>query len=293
MMSLKNYKKFYAGSLTNIPENQIEKFLTEAEQKRKNKRVDKIHISISPKRVSKELIIQLKKYNVILVELEVKIANDFILKKCKFDFDNEDIKKASKLIKKSKLQLGYQLMIGLPDSTKIDEEESAKRLIKYKPTLVRIYPVLVLKETEIEKAYKNEEYEPLNLQQAIERCKDVIYVFNRKKIKAITIGTLNGNTLSKNDNLRIIAGPVHKAFPDLVEDSIWYDSIVGKIKKISSKVKEVKIEVHPSNVNNVIGYEKENEKKIKEIYAVDIQVTPNDKIKPGRSEMKILTVYED
>lgn len=294
-MNLKKYTQFYAGSLTKIPENEVEKFLEEANEKRKNKRLDKIHISIIPTRISKETIMLLKKYNVITVELEIKIANDFILKKCNSGFSYEDIKKAVKIIKKARLNLGFQLMVGLPDSTKIDEQESAKILARFRPNLIKIYPVIVVKGTEIEKYFNNEEYKPLTLPQAIERCKELIYIFNRKKIKAITVGNINESLIDKNEKekFRIIAGPNHKAFAQLVEDSIWYDSIVGKIKKYNSKVKEVKIEVHPSNVNNVIGYERENVKKIKETYSVDITVNPNDKIKPGRSEMKVLTVYED
>lgn len=295
MMNLKNYTQFYAGSLTQIPENELEKFLEEANEKRKNKRVEKIHISVIPTKISKEFLTTLKKHNVITVELEIKIANSFILKKCNCEFDYEDIKRASKLIKKCRMNIGYQLMVGLPDSTSIDEQESAKQLIKFKPELIKIYPVLVIKGTDLEKEFNHEEYKPLTLQQAIERCKELIYIFNRKKIRAITVGNINENVVNKSEkeNLRIIAGPTHQAFPQLVEDSIWYDSIVGKIKKYNSKVKEVKIEVHPSNVNNVIGFEKENVEKIKELYSVDITVTPNEKIKPGRSEMKVLTIYED
>ncbi len=289
---MKNYKQYYAGSMTTIKESEQEKFLQDANEKMKTKRLEKLHISVEPTKVSKEFLNLLKKYNVITVELEVKIANDFILLKYNAGYKVEDIKKASKLIRRNRMILGYQLMVGFPDSTKIDEQESAKQLIKCKPSLVRIYPTLVIKDTDLEKEYKNGEYEPLTLPQAIDRCKDLIYMFNKKRIKAITVGNLNENNIKK-DEVKIIAGPTHEAFAQLVEDSIWYDSIVGKMKKYNNKVKEVKIEVHPTNVNNVIGYERENAEKLKELYSVDIKVIPNEKIKPGRSEMKILTIYED
>ena len=44
------------------------------------------------------------------------------------------------------LHLGHQMMVGLPESTRIDEINTAKALIKLKPKMVRIYPVLVIKE---------------------------------------------------------------------------------------------------------------------------------------------------
>lgn len=289
---MKNYTQYYAGSLTNIKEDERQEFLREANKKMKEKRADKLQISIEPEMVTKELLQMLKQNNVITVELEIKIANNYILKKYKSNFQVEDIKNASKLIKRNRLDLAYQIMVGFPDSTKIDETESAKLLMKFRPKLVRIYPVFVIEGTDLEQSYKNNEYEPLNLPQAIDRCKDLIYIFNKKRIKAKTVGSIDENNLSK-EKIKVIAGPIHNKFDQLVEDSIWYDSIVGKIKKYNNKIKEVKVEVHPTNVNNVIGYEKENIKKFKELYSVEIQVTPNEKIKPGRAEMKILTIYED
>lgn len=292
---MKDYMQYYAGSLTNIKKSEREKFLQEANERMRAKRLEKLHVSVAPTLISKDFMLMLKKYNVITVELEVKIANDFILKKYNAGFTWEDIKKASKLIKRNRMNLGYQLMVGFPDSTKLDEQESAKQLIKFRPSLVRIYPVLVLEGTELAEEYEHKVYEPLTLPQAIERCKELIYVFNKKRIKAITIGNINETNVKKEEKneIKVIAGPTHQAFAQLVEDSIWYDSIVGKIKKFNSKAKEVKIEVHPSNVNNVIGYERENAKKLNEVYSVEIKVIPNEKIKPGRSEMKILTIYED
>ena len=45
------------------------------------------------------------------------------------------------------------MMVGLPESTRIDEINTAKALIKLKPKMVRIYPVLVIKGTKLEKEY--------------------------------------------------------------------------------------------------------------------------------------------
>jgi len=259
---MKKYTQYYAGSLSNIDESDIRSFLREANEKMKNKRLEKLHISVEPTMVSKEFLKILKQYNVITVELEVKIANNFILKKYNANFVLEDIKKASKLIKRSRMNLGYELMVGFPDSTKIDEIESVKYLMKFRPKVIRLYPVLVIEGTDLAQAYRNKEYEPLTLTQAVERCKDIIYMFNKKKIKEITVVDINEENLNKGE-ISVIAGPTHKDFPQLVEDSIWYDSIVARIKKYNSKVKEVKVEVHPVNVNNAIGYEKENQVGLK------------------------------
>ena len=91
----------------------------------------------------------------------------------------------------------------------------------------------------------------------------------------------------------VVAGPYHPAFGQLVEDSIWFDSIVDKIKKINDKVKEVKVKVNFVDMNNVIGHKRSNIKKIKDTYEVDVLVEADSKIKPGKSELIILQTYDE
>ena len=88
-------------------------------------------------------------------------------------------------------------------------------------------------------------------------------------------------------------GPYHEAFGQLVEDSIWYDSILEKIKNFNVKVKEIEIVVNSENVNNVVGHKKENINKLKDLYDVDVKIKQKDEIKPGKFEIKIIKTYTD
>ena len=60
------------------------------------------------------------------------------------------------MIRWNGFKLGHQMMVGLPESTRIDEINTAKALVKLKPKMVRIYPVLVIKNTKLEEEYKEE-----------------------------------------------------------------------------------------------------------------------------------------
>jgi histone acetyltransferase (RNA polymerase elongator complex component) len=187
------------------------------------------------------------------------------------------------------------MMVGLPESTVLDEINTAKALIKLKPKIVRIYPVLVIKGTKLEEEYNKGEYEPLSVVQAVERCKEVTTLFNNKKIKVIRIGLQNTEEITdpSNKNSEVVAGPFHPAFRQLVESAMWYDVIVNKIKKINTKVKEVEIIANPDDINNIIGHKKENIEKLKEIYEVDVIVKSDETIKNGNFEMKIEKTYDD
>ena len=49
--------------------------------------------------------------------------------------------------------------------------------------MVRIYPVLVIKGTELEREYQNKEFIPLTVSQAVERSKEILKLFAKKKYK--------------------------------------------------------------------------------------------------------------
>ena len=286
---------FFGGSFTGIEIEKQEALLKAAFEFVKAKKVNSIRVSTRPDYIDKEKLKLLKKYGVKTIELGVQSTNDYILRRCKRNHTFADVKKASRLIRWKGFTLGHQMMVGLPESTKLDELNTAKDLAKLKPKIVRIYPVLVIKGTELEKEYKEGKYEPLTVEQAVERCKELCYFFGKKKINVIRIGLQSTATICNpsNQGSEVVAGPYHEAFGQLVEDSIWYDSILEKIKKFNVKVKEIEIKVNPENINNIVGHKKENIKKLKDLYDVDTKIIQSKEIKPGKFEIEILKTYTD
>ena len=286
---------FFGGSFTGIEPEFQEKLLSTAYNFIKEKKVDSIRISTRPDYIDKKTLKRLKKYKVKTIELGVQSTNDYILEKCKRGHTFADVKKASKMIRWNGFVLGHQMMVGLPESTALDELNTARDLAKLKPKMVRIYPVLVIKGTELEQEYVNGNYEPLTIEQAVERCKELCYFFEKKKIDVIRIGLQNTETITnpKDEKSEVVAGPYHETFRGLVESSIYYDTIVEKIKKINTKVKEVEIKVNPQNVSNVVGYRRENIKKLKEIYDVDVVVKQDEKCPIQKIDIEITKKYQD
>lgn len=286
---------FFGGSFTGIDEDIQEELLQAAFEYIKQKKVNSIRISTRPDYINKDILKRLKKYKVKTIELGVQSANNYILSRCQRGHTFEDVKKASKLIRRRGFTLGHQMMVGLPESTKLDEINTTKSLIKLKPKIVRIYPVLVIKGTKLEEEYKNNEYIPLTVNQAVERCKDIVAMFNKKNIKVIRIGLQNTNTIDEpgHNESEVVAGPYHPAFRQLVESSMWYDSMLEHIKQFNTKVKVVEIKANPVNINNIIGHKKENIKKLNEIYDVEVNVISDESIKPGDFKVNILKTYEE
>ena len=285
---------FFGGSFTAIDEKTQVELLEAVQEYIQNKKVNSIRISTRPDCIDKEILKRMKKYHVKTIELGVQSTNNYILKRCKRGHTYEDTKKASKLIRRYGFILGHQMMVGLPESTKQDEINTAKELIRLKPKIVRIYPVLVIKDTELADEYERGDYTPLTVGQAVERCKEIVDLFNRNKINVIRVGLQNTEEITDpgTEKSSVIAGPYHPAFRQLVESSMWYDSIVNKIKKVNAKVKKVKIIANDVNVNNIIGHKKENIEKLKDVYDVEVVIEKSEEIKPGKFKIEIVESYE-
>lgn len=286
---------FYGGSFTAIEEKKQEELLETAYEYIKNGQVESIRISTRPDCIDKETLKRLKKYKVKTIELGVQSTDDYILKRSNRGHNFADVKKASKMIRWNGFKLGHQMMVGLPESTRIDEINTAKALIKLKPKMVRIYPVLVVKNTKLEKEYQEGKYEPLPLVQAVEICKELVRMFADKNIEIIRVGLQNTDEITEPGSKKseVVAGPYHPAFRQLVESAMWYDAIVGKIKKLNVKVKEVEVTVNPIDANNVIGHKKENVMKLKNTYDVDLILKQDEAIKQGKSKIEITKTYQD
>ena len=286
---------FFGGSFTGIDVKIQEELLQVAYEYIKQGKISSIRISTRPDYIDKNILKRLKKYKVKTIELGVQSANDYILNRAGRGHNFEDVKKASKLIRLYGFRLGHQMMVGLPESTRIDEINTAKQLIKLKPKMIRIYPVLVVKGTKLAKEYEEGVYTPLPLVQAIEICKELVRMFDDKKVDVIRVGLQNTDEITdpKLEGSEVVAGPYHPAFRQLVESSMWYDAIVSKIKKLNVKVKEVEVTVNPIDFNNVIGHKKENVSKLKELYDVNLIVKKDEKIKQGKSKIEITKTYND
>lgn len=298
---LKNFKDdskyveiaFFGGSFTGIDKDKQIELLEAANEFIKSKQVSSIRISTRPDYIDRKTLKLLKKYHVKTIELGVQSSNDYILKKSKRGHTFKDVVKASKLIRFYGFTLGHQMMVGLPESTEHDEINTARDLIKLKPKIVRIYPVLVIKGTELAREYSKGDYTPLTVEQTVERCKEIAYMFRKKNINIIRIGLQNTSEITspEEDGSEVLAGPFHPAFRQLVEGAMWYDSIAEKIKNINSKVKKIEIVVNPANVNDVIGHKKVNIQKLKDFYELDVVVTPNENINVGDFKINVLETY--
>ena len=249
---------FFGGSFTSLPENEQIRYLESVQPFIKQNKIRSIRISTRPDYINPKTIKLLKKYKVKCIELGVQSFSDKILKKSKRGHTRKDIIKASQLIKKSGLKLGHQLMVGLPSSKLQDEINSVIMSIKLKADEARLYPVLVIKNTYLEKMYTSKKYAPLSENQAIPRTAKLLALFEKNNITVLRCGLHpSENLLSGRD---ILSGPFHPAFRQKVDTHI-YGTILSRClqnKHLRSNIKIIKCS--PKDEHVVKGYDKKNVK---------------------------------
>ncbi|OFI07696.1 oxygen-independent coproporphyrinogen-III oxidase-like protein [Clostridium acetireducens DSM 10703] len=262
---------FFGGTFTAIDINRQKELLSVAKEYKDKGYVDYIHMSTRPDYINHEILQNLKDYSVDIIELGIQSLDEEVLLKSGRGHTIEDVEIASNLIKKYGFTLGHQIMLGLPGDNFKKDIETAKKVIKIKPNICRIYPALVVKNTPMEDMYYNNLYTPYSLKKAIEITKIVYQMFLANNIKVIRIGLQPTEEINIGKDL--VAGPFHPAFRELVEGSIINDVVKEKIKEEFTKSEHVILEVNPKDISKLYANKKEffNEVK-KELVLKNIKV---------------------
>ncbi len=258
---------FFGGSFTGIDLDSQRKLLEIAYHYKKIGLIDRIRLSTRPDYIDNIRLDLLKKYDVDIIELGVQSMCSDVLQNSYRGHTDIDVINASKLIKEYGFTLGLQMMVGLPGSNYEKEIFTAKQLINLKPSIVRIYPTLVIKETYLEKKYSIGDYVPLTLDESVDICIDLLMLFNYNNINVIRIGLQPTDNIAENKD--IVAGPFHPAFRQLVEGQIYREYLKMFFESNQKIGNTIQISINQKEISNLVGQSSSNLKYLKEKHGVD------------------------
>lgn len=271
---------FFGGSFTGIAAELQESYLKLAYENKRSGRIQAIRLSTRPDYISEEILDRLKRYEVDTIELGVQSFDEEVLEASNRGHSVEDIYQAVKLIKEYGFKLGLQLMVGLPRDTREKAVCSAKQAALLNPEFIRIYPTLVIRETQLSEMTNQGIYSPLSLETAVEWTKEMYQVFMRKQIPVIRIGLQPTDLIAEGKE--VLYGPFHPAFRQLVESSYFMDEIKRMLpehKNIRNDDFLIKIMCNPKDLSQVIGHKRRNLIELKKDYP-NIQVISDQGMKP-------------
>lgn len=248
---------FFGGSFTAIPLKEQNKYLEVVDRYLKDGYINAIRLSTRPDFINKEILLNLKKYGVTIVELGVQTMDEEVLLKSGRGHLVTDSEKAIKLLKEYGFTVGAQLMVGLPGDDKAKCLDTANKIAKLKPRFSRIYPSLVIKDTYMESMYNSGEYIPLEIKEAVDICKEMLVILESNSINVIRIGLQPTNEMQIGKS--IVAGPYHPSFRQLVESDLYKDMIDFVLESFDMELtKNATIFFNSLDYSNIVGQRKSN-----------------------------------
>ena len=212
-----------------------------------------IRISTRPDAIDDEILSLLKGYHVTAIELGAQTFNNHVLKMNNRGHTAKDIETASKMIKKYGFELGLQIMTGLYADDNESLERSVNKIIDIKPDTVRIYPTIVLKDTDLAALYIDGVYKPQTLSEAVKVCSKLYLMLTKEGINVIRLGL---HSIEKDAYL---AGPWHPAFSELCQSQIMLSKVLTHLFTVGEYI----IYVGKSDVSKMTGQRKSNLKFLK------------------------------
>ncbi len=247
---------FFGGNFTGLPVKMQNDYLEVVQPYLDKNLVHGIRCSTRPDYISLQRVKEIKHLGMRNIELGAQSTNDEVLKHCKRGHTYDDIVKASQIILSEGITLGLQMMIGLPYDSEEKDFQTARDIVSLGAKETRIYPCIVVKDTELETLYRNGEYKALSINEAVSRSSKLYSYFIENQVKVLRIGLHQSDELDKEG---YVAGPYHKNFAEMVFSHIWKEKFEN-LRTLESEnlKKDIIINVPASQINHAIGWNGEN-----------------------------------
>ena len=201
-----------------------------------------IRVSTRPDCVDDAVLSLLKSYGVTAVELGCQSMDDRVLTRCRRGHTAAASIAAAQCVHRAGLELGVQMMTGLPGDTDDTALETARQLIALRPATVRIYPTVVLAGTELERQYRSGDYVPQTVEQAVDLCSRLVPLFAAAGVRIIRLGLHSSPEVKE----KMVAGAFHVYSRMLLRRVLAYPPGAYTVT------------VHPRYYSRFVGNKKQN-----------------------------------
>lgn len=259
---------FFGGSFTGIDRDLMLRLLEISDKFVDYGKVKRVRCSTRPDYIDGEILEILRAHHVETVELGIQSTSDPVLTASKRGHTAQRTREACKAVKECGFELIGQMMIGLPGSTLTDEIETAKEICKLGADGARVYPTVVFAQTELADMTADGRYQPLSIDEAIERTASVLDVFDRAGVPVIRVGLCAGENLSSPES--VVGGANHPALGELAMGELMFRRICEKadeaLVRTTPKGKTMTVYVPRGATSRAVGQKKRNILRLNEKY---------------------------
>ena len=212
---------FYGGSFTGLAMEHQRELLGAAHPFLASGQVRELRLSTRPDYVTPEIAHFLREQGVGIVELGAQSLDDRVLAASGRGHTAAQVLAAVACLKEAGIQVGLQLMLGLPGDSTATTLASGRQAAGLGPDLVRLYPCLVISGSPLAEIYRQGEYQPLALSRAVALAGRLWRIFKAHRIPVVRMGLQPSLSLEKT----VLAGPYHPAFGELVLSRLFFNQV--------------------------------------------------------------------
>lgn len=242
---------FFGGSFTAIPRAQLLRYLELGAALVAQYGLRGIRLSTRPDAVGEDICALLRRYPVTTVELGAQSMDDAVLAASGRGHTAQQVVEASGRIRAQGLSLVLQMMTGLPGDCDEGALRTAEQLIALRPQGVRIYPTLVLRQSELERLHRQGLYRPQELEQAVALCCRLSDLFDAAGIPIVKMGLHAAESFDAGE---LVAGPYHPAFRELVEGRRYLERALPLLEGLDARGKRLVLTVARGHTSRMAGH---------------------------------------
>ena len=140
-------------------------------------RIVGIEIATRPDCINEDIAKLINEYSekyYVCVELGLQTSNDEIGKEINRCYISEQFSEAVKILRKYNIDVVAHIMVGLPNETQEDIENTVEFINNHDVQGIKIHSTYVVKNTKLAKMYETGEYEPISLEYYLEKLEYII-----------------------------------------------------------------------------------------------------------------------
>ena len=226
---------FFGGTFTGLAPEWQDRFLEVAGSFRDAAGLLHLRVSTRPDRIDPSTLARLRGSGVSMVELGVQTFNSRVLERSGRGYDAALAARACDMVREAGLELGIQLLPGLPGHEPGHWREDVRRTLALAPDVVRIYPCVVMGGTGLADMHARGEYEPWPLETAVNESGWALLRFWEAGVRVIRLGLAGEQGMLS----RLVAGPWHPAFGNMARSLALLYFLEERLRDAQGRVKRI------------------------------------------------------
>lgn len=204
---------FYGGTFTALPAEDRRLCLAFLNEMRRENRITRARCSTRPDALTPAVLQELALSGIGLVELGIQSFDDQALLLSRRGYGGQEAAAGCRAVSDAGLQLGIQLLPGMPGSSPDVFLKDVRRALDFRPACVRFYPCLVPEGTVLARWYREGSFSPWTTEQTVRTLGRALCLAWQEQIPVIRLSVAPEPAF----DAALLAGPRHPALGALIQ----------------------------------------------------------------------------